>query len=479
MDYEAIIGLEVHAQLLTRSKMFCGCSTEFGAPPNTHVCPVCLGLPGVLPVINRQAIDFAIRAAVVHHCTIARKCIFARKNYFYPDLPKNYQISQYEEPLAIKGYLDISSDGQRTRIGITRIHLEEDAGKNIHDKAITGGDSSFVDLNRTGIPLLEIVSEPDIRTPQQAVAYLKALREILIYLNICDGNMEEGSFRCDANVSVRTVGQEKFGVKTEVKNMNSFKYIEKALSYEIERQIKVLDSGGKVVQETMLFDADRGITLSMRGKEYAHDYRYFPEPDLVPLVVDESWIEMVTRGLPELPSQRRERFINEYGIPEYDADVLTSSKNLANFFEECVKLHQFPKSVSNWIMSELLKELNREGKEISECPVTPSHIAELLSLIADGTISGKIAKGVFEDVYRTGKSPGSIVEEKGLIQLTDKQMIEKVAKEVVAKNPEQARQYRSGKDKLLGFFIGQVMKETGGKANPGLVNTILKEVLSK
>jgi len=311
------------------------------------------------------------------------------------------------------------------------------------------------------------------------VAYLKALREILIYLNICDGNMEEGSFRCDANVSVRTLGQEKFGVKTEVKNMNSFKYIEKALSYEIERQIKVLDSGGKVVQETMLFDSDRGITLSMRGKEYAHDYRYFPEPDLVPLVVDESWIEKVTKGLPELPSQRRERFMKEYGIPEYDADVLISSKNLANFFEECVKLHQFPKAVSNWIMSELLKELNKEGKEISECPVTPRHIAELLSLIADGTISGKIAKGVFEDVYRTGKSPGSIVGEKGLIQLTDKQMIEKVAKEVVAKNPEQARQYRSGKEKLLGFFIGQVMKETGGKANPGLVNTILKEVLSK
>ncbi len=479
MEYEAIIGLEVHTQLLTESKMFCGCSTRFGAPPNSQTCPVCLGLPGVLPVINRRAVEFGVRAGLATHCTIARSCIFARKNYFYPDLPKNYQISQYEEPLCSHGYLDITVGGRRKRVGITRAHLEEDAGKNIHDEAVTGGRSSFVDLNRTGIPLLEIVSEPDMRSPEEAAAYLKALREIVIYLDICDGNMEEGSFRCDANVSVRPVGRTELGVKTEVKNMNSFKFVEKALAYEAERQIEVLSSGGTIVQETRLFDSRTGTTSSMRGKEFAHDYRYFPEPDLVPLVTDTAWVNAISASLPELPPQKRERFVKEYGIPEYDAEVLTVSKSLAAFFEECVRLKAAPKAASNWIMSELLRELNRDGKDISESPVTPRHLVELLSLIENGSISGKIAKGVFEEVYRTGTLPGAIVKDKGLVQITDAGEVEKAVREAMARNPEQARQYREGKDKLLGFFVGQVMKATKGKANPDLVNKIVKEVMNK
>ncbi len=474
MEYEAIIGLEVHAQLLTDSKIFCSCSTKFGAPPNTHVCPVCMGMPGVLPVLNKKVLEYALKMALATHCRIAPHSVFARKNYFYPDLPKGYQISQYELPLAEDGYIEIEVNGEKKKIGIARIHIEEDAGKLIHDPY---RPLSYVDFNRTGVPLIEIVSKPDMRTPEEAVAYLKILRTTLLYLEICDGNMEEGSLRCDANISLRPAGSNEFGVKTELKNMNSFRHVQRALSYEIERQTSILESGGKIVQETRLWDETKGITRSMRGKEEAHDYRYFPDPDLVPIVIDKYWVEEIRQSLPELPEAKKKRFISQYNLPSYDAEVLTSSKPLAQYFEETLKTYNRPKIVSNWIMSELLRELNRDKKEITECLIKSKNLAELLKMVDDGTISGKIAKSVFEEMYKTGKGAKEIVEEKGLIQITDEAALMEIARQILDNNPSQVKDYKAGKKKLLGFFIGQMMKETKGKANPQLVNKIFKELL--
>ena len=479
MEYEPIIGLEVHAQLLTRSKIFCGCSTQFGAEPNTITCPVCTGQPGSLPVLNRKVVEFALRVALATHCQIAPYSQLARKNYFYPDLPKGYQISQYELPLATHGFIDIQVEGRKKRIGILRIHMEEDAGKLIHDLSTERGARSYVDFNRTGVPLIEIVSAPDIRSPEEASAYLRKLRAILMFLDVCDGNMEEGSFRCDANVSLRPKGQEKFGVKTELKNMNSFRHVQKALEFEIRRQTALLDQGETISQETRLWDAARGITVSMRGKEEAHDYRYFPDPDLVPLRVDPEWVASIRRSLPELPEAKKERFMGDYGLPEYDAEVLTSSKPLAHYFEICLQTYDKPKIVSNWIMVELLRELNQDEREIEECPVPPANLVKLLRLIDDGTISGKIAKSVFEEMYRTGGDPETIVKEKGLVQLTDASAIEKAIRQVLSAHPKEVADYQKGKEKIFGFFVGQVMKVTQGKANPQLVNELLKKELGK
>jgi aspartyl-tRNA(Asn)/glutamyl-tRNA(Gln) amidotransferase subunit B len=413
------------------------------------------------------------------HCTISPLSLFARKNYFYPDLPKGYQISQYEYPLARDGYVEIPADGRQKRIGIIRIHMEEDAGKLVHEGAFETSTSSLVDFNRTGVPLIEIVSEPDIRSPQEAGLYLRNVRDMLRYLEICDGDMEKGSFRCDANVSVRPQGQRDFGTRAELKNMNSFRHVEKALEYEIKRQIALLEGGDEVVQETRLWDEDQGRTLSMRGKEEAHDYRYFPDPDLVPLEVSEAWIEDIRGTLPELPAGKRKRFVNQYGIPEYDAGVLTASRSLADYYEECVRLFGEPKIVSNWIMGDLLRELKKDDREIEECPVPPKHLASMLKMIKDGAISGKIAKTVFEEMYRSGESPEKIVREKGLIQVTDVDEIQRIIHGVLEGNPKLVQDYQTGKEQLLGFFVGQVMKATRGKANPKLVNDLLRKSLSK
>lgn len=470
MNYEAVIGLEIHAQLLTESKMFCGCSTRFGSGPNTQTCPVCIGMPGVLPVANRKAIEYVIRTGLAVNCTIAPNSRFARKNYFYPDLPKGYQISQYELPICEHGSVEITVNGRSREIGLTRIHLEEDAGKNIHEGA---GKNSFVDLNRAGTPLMEIVTEPDIRTPEEAGAFMKKLRSIVRYIGVCDGNMEQGSLRCDANVSVRPAGQKEFGTKTEIKNMNSFRFVEKALDYEIKRQIKVLDEGGRIVQETRLWNTDRGITESMRSKEEAHDYRYFPDPDLVPVEVNNSWIEQIKSQLVELPDSKRQRFISQHGLPEQDAELLTSERALAEWFEEAVKLGGEPKAVSNWMMGELMRLLNEENKQIEKCGLSPAQLVDLLKLIDKGTISGKIAKTVFEEIYKTGKDPDVIVKEKGLVQVSDEGEIEKIVNEILEKNPKEVERFRAGEEKLLGFFAGQIMKATKGKANPKVLNELL------
>jgi aspartyl-tRNA(Asn)/glutamyl-tRNA(Gln) amidotransferase subunit B len=479
MDYESIIGLEVHAQLLTHSKIFCGCSAAFGGEPNTHTCPVCTGQPGSLPVANVKAVEFTIKMALACHCTIFPFCLFARKNYFYPDLPKGYQISQFEYPLAKDGYLEIPENGRGKRIGIIRIHMEEDAGKLVHQGAFESSASSLVDFNRTGVPLIEIVSGPDIRTPQEAGLYLRGLRDILRYLEICDGDMEKGSFRCDANVSVRPVGQRDFGVRTELKNMNSFRHVERALEYEIKRQIGLLEAGEEVIQETRLWDEEQERTLPMRGKEEAHDYRYFPDPDLVPLEISKTWIEEIRKSLPELPAEKRGRFVGQYGIPDYDAAILTASRSLADYYEECVKLCGEAKMVSNWIMGDLLRELKRDDREIEECPVSPQHLASMMKMITDGVISGKIAKTVFEEMYRTGRGPEEIVHEKGLIQLTDADEIGRIIHAVLEENPKLVEEYQEGKGQILGYFVGQVMKATKGKANPKLVNELLRKSLSK
>ena len=477
MEYESVIGLEVHAQLLTKSKLFCSCSTAFQADPNTQTCPICLGMPGVLPVLNRRAVELAIRAGLAVEGTIAASCRFARKNYFYPDLPKGYQISQYEEPLIQGGGLEIEVDGRRKRVRLIRIHLEEDAGKSIHGEHLADPSKSYIDLNRCGIPLLEIVSAPDLRSAEEAKAYLQKLKTILEYLEVCDGNMEEGSLRCDANVSVRPKGSQELGTRTEIKNLNSFRFLQRALDYEIQRQVAVLAAGGQVVQETRLFDAQRGITVPMRTKEEAHDYRYFPEPDLVPLQVDAAWIARVQARLPELPDARRQRFISQYGLPAYDAEVLTASRALAEYFEATVQQYNKPKVVSNWVMGDLMRELNRHHHTPRQAPVTPARLAELLRLVDEGVISGKIAKTVFEEMYQTGKQPGEIVAERGLVQITDTSALEEVVKRVLAENAAQVAAYRAGKKQILGYFVGQTMKATQGKANPKLVNELLRRLL--
>ena len=478
MDFEPVIGLEVHAQMLTATKIFCNCSTQFGGEPNTRTCPVCLGMPGVLPVANRRVIEFALKTALATGCTIQAYNQFARKNYFYPDLPKGYQISQFELPIATGGHIDLEpgSDGKRKRIGITRIHMEEDAGKLMHEINGIAGDSSFVDLNRTGVPLMEIVSEPDIRSPREAVEYLKTMRSIVQYLEVCDGNMEQGSFRCDANISLRPKGREKFGTKVELKNMNSFRHVEKAIEFEIERQRDLLEDGREIVQETRLWDEKREETFSMRSKEEAHDYRYFPDPDLVPLVIDEQWVEQVRAGLPELPRQRRQRFIEQYGLPEYDADVLTATKQMAAYFEAAVSLHNQPKSVSNWIMGDIMRSL-ADARDIAGFSVTPAHLAAMIALIDKGTISGKIAKKVFEQMAETGKMPGAIVQEQGLVQVSDAGELEKAVQAVLDAHPQMAEDFRGGKDKVFGFLMGQVMKSTKGKGNPQILNDILRKKL--
>ena len=477
MKVEAVIGLEVHAQLLTESKIFCTCSTQFGADPNTQTCPVCTGMPGVLPVLNGRAVEFALRAALATNCRITPVSRFARKNYFYPDLPKGYQISQYERPLAVHGSLEIRSGDNTRHVGITRIHMEEDAGKLLHEGAIDKSDSSLVDFNRTGVPLIEIVGEPDLRTPEEAGDYLRRLRDILRYLDICDGNMEQGSFRCDANISLRPAGSDELGVKTEVKNMNSFRNVEKALHYEIDRQRKILGGGGRIEQETLLWDADAERSRSMRGKEEAHDYRYFPDPDLIPLVVDDAWIESVRSNMPELPEAKRNRFMADYGLSAYDAEVLTASKPMAQFFEQCLDHIDEPKKVGNWIMGEMIRALKDSDREIDASPVSPAKLAGLLKLVDAGTISGKIAKEVFDEMFRTGEDPETIVESKGLSQISDEKALAGIIDHIIAENPGQASEFKAGKEILLGYFVGQVMKATKGKANPGLVNELLRRAL--
>ena len=472
-DYEAVIGIEVHAQLLTQTKMFCGCSATFGGPPNSQTCPICQGMPGVLPVINKRAIEFSIRTALAFNCTVNASCRFARKHYYYPDMPKNYQISQYEEPLAEHGWLEINLDGETRRIGIQRLHLEEDVGKLIHEGALETAQSSLVDFNRSGVPLMETVSKPDIRSPEEAAAYLKAFRAILVYLGVCDGNMEEGSMRCDANISLRSRGASEFGTKVEIKNMNSFKNVQHALAFEIERQAKLLSRGERIVQETRLWNADKGQTLSMRSKEYAHDYRYFPEPDLMPLEIEQAWVDEIKRGLPELPRARRQRFVSQYGIPEYDADLLTSDRALADYYEEVVRLHPNPKAASNWIMSELLRELRGDPASVVSTPIRPEQFAKLLKLQDDGTISGKIAKEVFEKMARSGEDPEAIVKREGLVQVADAGALAAIVDQVIAANPGAAQDFVKGKKQSLGFLVGQVMKATQGKANPQLVNDLL------
>lgn len=472
--YEAVIGLEVHAQLLTDTKIFCGCSTKFGAAPNTNVCPICLGHPGVLPVLNKKVVEFTVLMGLATNCKINKKSVFARKHYFYPDLPKNYQISQYEEPICEHGKITIElKDGTKKDIGITRIHMEEDAGKSIHDQ----GPDTLIDLNRTGTPLMEIVSEPDIRTPEEAYLYLIKLKQILTYLNICDGNMEEGSLRCDANISVRLKGDTKFGTKTEVKNMNSFRNVERALAFEIERQIDLLEDGKEIVQQTLLWDADANIAYPMRSKEEAHDYRYFPEPDLMPVIVSDDWKKEIMKSMPELPDERKERFVSQFKLPKYDAEILTSSRELADYYEKILAVTNDYKSASNWVMTEVLKVINDEKISINEFPVSPENLGKLIQLINNNTISGKIAKEIFPEMLKTNKDPEEIVKEKNLIQITDTKEIENVVDKILSQNRKQVEEYLSGKDKVWGFLIGQIMRETKGKANPQIVNDLLKNKL--
>jgi aspartyl-tRNA(Asn)/glutamyl-tRNA(Gln) amidotransferase subunit B len=482
MEYEAVIGLEVHCQLLSGSKIFCGCSTRFGNPPNTNVCPICLGMPGVLPVLNRRAVEFALRAALALDCTIRHRSIFARKNYFYPDLPKGYQISMYDQPLAVDGRLDIEVGGTHRRIGITRIHMEEDAGKLLHEGFPDSDRKSYVDFNRSGVPLIEIVSEPDLRSPEEAHAYYFALRTLLVYLGVTDGNMEEGSLRCDANVSLRPKGQKALGTKAELKNLNSFRFVQHALEHEIRRQSGLLASGGRVTQETRLYDPKQDRTDSMRSKEEAHDYRYFPEPDLPPLLVDDAWIAAVKRDLPELPAERRKRFVQKWGLKDQSAQVLTASRPLADYFEATATAAGDGQAAANWIETEVLRKINEgkiEVRDARDIPLEPARLGKIVAMVRDGTISGKIAKEVFEEVFDSGGDPAEIVRRKGLAQVSDEGPIRAAIEKVIAANPDQHAKYRGGKSALLGFFVGQVLKATGGKANPELVNRLLKERLDR
>jgi len=480
-DYEAVIGLECHAQLLTNSKLFCSCSTKFGEAPNMNTCPVCLGLPGALPVLNRVAVALAVRAALGLNCKINLESQWARKNYFYPDLPKGYQISQYDRPLAQHGTLEISIDGKTKKIGVQRIHMEEDAGKSLHEGFPDSARYTYLDFNRSGVPLIEIVSDPDIRSSAEANDYLRRLKEILEYLDVNDGNMEEGSLRCDANVSVRKIGEQKLGTRTELKNINSFRFVQKAIDFEIDRQIDVIESGGRIVQETRLWNSEEERTVSMRSKEEAHDYRYFPDPDLPLLVVDAEWIKQVERSMPELPEARRKRFVEEYALSEYDAGVLATTRALGEYFEEAAKLSNQPKAAANWIMGDLLrflKDSNTDLKDLSDSPVKPKMLADMISLVEKGTISGKIAKTVMEAMCETGKAPQAIIEEKGLIQISNVDEIESIVTKVIEQNPQPVEQYRKGKTGNFGFFVGQVMKATGGRANPQTVNEVLKKRLA-
>ncbi|MBI2618647.1 MAG: Asp-tRNA(Asn)/Glu-tRNA(Gln) amidotransferase subunit GatB [Ignavibacteriales bacterium] len=478
-QYEPVIGLEVHAQLLTESKAFCRCSTSFGDEPNSNVCPVCLGLPGVLPVLNMNVVEFVLRMGLATHCTIAERSIFARKNYFYPDLPKGYQISQYEEPICTGGFVEIETEsGKKKKIGITRIHMEEDAGKSIHDLDV----DTLVDVNRCGVPLIEIVSEPDLRSPREAYLFLHKIRQIVTYLDICDGNMEEGSLRCDANVSVRRKMETRFGTKTEVKNLNSFRFVEKALEYEIGRQIALLEEGQKIVQETLLWDAAQGVAVPMRSKEEAHDYRYFPEPDLVPVMVGKDWIDKIRTSLPEFPSERHDRYIAKLGLPKYDAEILTAEKPLADYFEAVirhlkVKNAETWKIASNWTMTEVLRVVNERHITVTGFPVGPERFAEMINLIVDGTISGKIAKDVFEEMLTSQEGPKAIVEKKGLVQVNDASTIENAIDNILTKYEGQVREFLGGKQKVFGFLVGETMKVMKGRANPSIVNEILKKKL--
>ena len=476
-QYETVIGLEVHIELKTNSKIFCECSTAFGGDPNSHVCPGCLGLPGSLPVINKSVVEYAIRAGLALNCEIAEYTKFDRKNYFYPDMAKNYQVSQMDQPIAQRGHLTIEVAGQTRQIGINRLHMEEDTGKLVHQGSITTSPFSMVDYNRSGVPLIEIVSEPDLRSPEEAFEYLNKLKAIIQYTGVSDCKMEEGSLRCDANVSIRPMGATELGTKSEIKNMNSFKALQKALTYEVGRQVELVDEGGRITQETRTWDENQGVTLSMRSKEQALDYRYMPDPDLLPLEIERTWVEEIRRGLPELPDVRQARYVREYGLSAYDAGVLTMTKELADYFEACVAAGANPKAAGNWVMGDLSRLLNTNNQEITDCRIKAEQLAAMLQLIEKGTISGKIAKTVFEDMFNTGKNPADLVKEKGLVQISDEGAIAAIVDEVIANNQKSVEDYRAGKDRALGFLVGQVMKASKGKANPELANKLLKERL--